>query len=347
MNAILRGLLLFALLALPVTGASQSAPPSSVSVEIEVRSGYGTSVSFSVTSARVAEGGTVTWHNTSSRPVQLSSSGAGMNRTVAPNASASHSFSVPGGYGVQAAVGGATAQMNVDVVARNAQPGEDRPLQEFVLLHSLSRTTIYPGTVVVRQGIPVRFVNVGLEGLDFHGPVQIREPGAAEPAFQVVGDFTATPGQRSVAEFTPDRTGTFEITHAPHGHPIAGTLIVVEDYPAVFATLQELGLLELAALHSLAELSVFPAELFAFEGLPLVLYNASLDGVHNPVQVLDGNGQPLELTVNGAPGATGFPVLPNALSVVEFTPASPGELRLAHEPHGHPFHGTLVVKEEE
>lgn len=349
MNVFLRGLLLVGLLLLPVSGVSQS---QNVQVNIEVQSGYGTTVSFNTNSVSVSEGATVTWNNTSSRQVKLVGSAAGISMNILPNRSGTHRFQVPGNYSVQAEVGSAQASMNVNVLAStsaaNAQGTEAEPLQEFALLHSLSQLTMYPSTIVVRKDIPVRFINMGLESLDFHGPISILDTTTGDAPFEVVGNFSAQPGTLNIAEFTPTEAGEFEITHATHGHNISGTLIVVEDYPAVLAKLKELGQLELAAIHSLSELSIFPAELTTFEDLPVVLFNTAQNGQHNPVQILNVVDQsPLLMTVNGEANASAFPTAPDSLSVVEFVVEQPGEFEITHLSHGHPITGALVVKEEE
>ena len=117
-----------------------------------------------------------------------------------------------------------------------AQNSEDEVV-EIALIHSLTvgagedfpASSIFPGEVHVKVGQRVRLFNVSPDPAGLvHGPIVISEDEDGQsPVFGV--SFRVEPGHITVVEFTPDRPGTFFITHRPHGHNIVGRLVVEAD----------------------------------------------------------------------------------------------------------------------
>ena len=103
-------------------------------------------------------------------------------------------------------------------------------VQEFSLIHSLTvgdgAPAMFPSQLTVKVGVPVRLFNISADVT--HDPVVISsDMGGNNPVFGVEG-FRVVPGEITVVEFTPDKTGAFFITHLKHGHNIVGKLIVTE-----------------------------------------------------------------------------------------------------------------------
>ena len=108
-----------------------------------------------------------------------------------------------------------------------AQAQED--VQEVALIHSLEigddAPTTFPAVITVKVNQPVRLFNTAADSA--HIPIVIsRDENGTDTVFTEF--FNAFVGEVSVVDFTPDETGTFFISHIPHGHPIVGQLIVVE-----------------------------------------------------------------------------------------------------------------------
>lgn len=111
---------------------------------------------------------------------------------------------------------------------------EAQSVQEFALVHSLTvpagedfgAPALFPSEIRVKVGRPVRLFNVTPDPTGLvHDPVVISsDEEGTDPVF--ISGFRVEPGKVTVVEFTPDRTGTFFITHLGHGHPIVGRLIV-------------------------------------------------------------------------------------------------------------------------
>jgi len=109
--------------------------------------------------------------------------------------------------------------------------------QEVALIHSLTvgagegrgAPAIFPSEVRVKVGRLVRLFNVTPDpsGL-VHDPVIISSDEDGKSSVFGVQGFRVEPGKITVVEFTPDRTGTFFITHRAHFHEIVGQLIVEE-----------------------------------------------------------------------------------------------------------------------
>ena len=110
-------------------------------------------------------------------------------------------------------------------------------VQEFALIHSLTvaagenrgAPALFPSEVRVKVGRLVRLFNVTPDpsGL-IHDPVIISSDEDGKSSVFGVQGFRIEPGKITVVEFTPDRSGTFFITHKGHFHDIVGKLIVEE-----------------------------------------------------------------------------------------------------------------------
>lgn len=99
-------------------------------------------------------------------------------------------------------------------------------VQELALIHSLKESKAFPEIITVSKGIKVRLFNIALDGV--HPTVVISSDEEGKNPLFGVKPFNVEPGKLTVVEFTPDKTGTFFITHRPHGHPIVSKLVVTE-----------------------------------------------------------------------------------------------------------------------
>ncbi|MFN4218479.1 MAG: cupredoxin domain-containing protein [Candidatus Bipolaricaulia bacterium] len=99
-------------------------------------------------------------------------------------------------------------------------------VQEFALIHSLAQSKTFPEIITVSKGTKVRLFNTALDGTHPSVVISSDEDGK-NPVFGVK-PFAVNPGQLTTIEFTPDKVGTFFITHRPHGHNIIGKLVVKE-----------------------------------------------------------------------------------------------------------------------
>jgi plastocyanin len=98
--------------------------------------------------------------------------------------------------------------------------------QEVALIHSLAQSKTFPEVITVSKGITVRLFNTALDGVHPSVVISSDEDGK-NPVFGVK-PFTVEPGKLTTVEFTPDKAGTFFITHRPHGHNIVTKLVVKE-----------------------------------------------------------------------------------------------------------------------
>jgi plastocyanin len=183
--------------------------------------GYYGYISFNPSSVTISVGGKVTWQNSSSSSIALSSSQAGISTTIPSGGNFPFTFNMPGSYSVSAQTGSLGGSMTVTVVAAGAQPEE---VQEFSLIHSLKDLKIYPATLTVKKGIKVRLFNTATDGSHPTVAISSDEDGK-NPVFGVQ-PFDVEVGKLTVVEFTPDKEGTYFITHHLHGHNILGKLIV-------------------------------------------------------------------------------------------------------------------------
>jgi plastocyanin len=98
--------------------------------------------------------------------------------------------------------------------------------QEVALIHSLAQSKTFPEVITVSKGITVRLFNIALDRVHPSVVISSDEDGK-NPVFGVK-PFTVEPGKLTTVEFTPDKAGTFFITHRPHGHNIVTKLVVKE-----------------------------------------------------------------------------------------------------------------------
>jgi len=98
--------------------------------------------------------------------------------------------------------------------------------QEVALIHSLAQSKTFPEVITVSKGIKVRLFNIALDGVHPSVVISSDEDGK-NPVFGVK-PFAVEPGKLTTVEFTPDKAGTFFITHRPHGHNIVTKLVVKE-----------------------------------------------------------------------------------------------------------------------
>jgi plastocyanin len=98
--------------------------------------------------------------------------------------------------------------------------------QEVALIHSLAQSKTFPEVITVSKGITVRLFNIALDGVHPSVVISSDEDGK-NPVFGVK-PFEVEPGKLTTVEFTPDKAGTFFITHRPHGHNIVTKLVVKE-----------------------------------------------------------------------------------------------------------------------
>jgi plastocyanin len=98
--------------------------------------------------------------------------------------------------------------------------------QEVALIHSLAQSKTFPEVITVSKGITVRLFNIALDGVHPSVVISSDEDGK-NPVFGVQ-PFAVEPGKLTTVEFTPDKAGTFFITHKRHGHNIVTKLVVKE-----------------------------------------------------------------------------------------------------------------------
>ena len=90
----------------------------------------------------------------------------------------------------------------------------ERGIQMHSLIHSIDDFRIFPGNLVLQEGIPTRIHHISL----------IAEHRVSIGPFDVPDDINVKPREISIVEFTPDTAGKFTILHEIHG--ITGELIV-------------------------------------------------------------------------------------------------------------------------
>ncbi|MCH8126515.1 T9SS type A sorting domain-containing protein [candidate division KSB1 bacterium] len=139
-------------------------------------------------------------------------------------------------------------------------------------------------------------------------------------------------GEIMTVEFTPQDVGTYQIQNIGHG--FTGDILVVEDAAAADAKVIELGLQGISLIHSNAQTQLYPATIRVLKGIPLTIYNISLDDEHW-VSITPWVTAP-------SPSEPGN-VRPRAVTTFEFTPTDTGSFVIQHTVHG--FSGTLIVEE--
>ncbi len=139
-------------------------------------------------------------------------------------------------------------------------------------------------------------------------------------------------GEVMTVEFTPQDVGTYQIQNIGHG--FTGDIIIVEDSISVDAKKMELGQQDVSLIHSNAQTQIFPSTIRVLRGIPLTIYNISLDDEHW-VSIEPWMTAPLSIEQGN--------VLPRAVTTFEFTPTDTGSYVIQHTIHG--FTGTLIVED--
>jgi len=89
-----------------------------------------------------------------------------------------------------------------------------------VIVHNLSDRSTFPSTIQLPAGQETTWLNVAKAAV--HDPVELLDDNG-DVAFDV--SFAVRPGELIEVAFTPT-AGTYTISHAAHGHPIEGTVVV-------------------------------------------------------------------------------------------------------------------------
>ncbi len=94
----------------------------------------------------------------------------------------------------------------------------------LALIHSLKDSAIYPPLVELKKGVAVQLFNTATDGVH-PGVVISSDEDGKNPVFGVK-PFNIDVGKVTIVEFTPDKEGTFFVTHKTHGHNIVGKIVV-------------------------------------------------------------------------------------------------------------------------
>ncbi len=176
---------------------------------------------FNPKTITVPVGTTVRWTNNGSAPhtvTSTSSPRAFDSGTLNPGDSFEFTFKTAGQFPYFCEI---HPSMRGMVIVEGQQE-----VQELALIHSLKEGKIFPETITVSKGVKVRLFNTALDGAHPSVVISSDEDGK-NPVFGVK-PFAVNPGQLMTIEFTPDKAGTFFISHRPHGHNIVGKLVVKE-----------------------------------------------------------------------------------------------------------------------
>lgn len=176
---------------------------------------------FNPKTIAVPVGTTVRWTNNGSAPhtvTSTSSPKAFDSGTLNPGESFEFTFKTAGQFPYRCAIHPSMTGM---VIVEQKEE-----VQEFALIHSLAQSKIFPEVITVSKGIKVRLFNTALDGVHPSVTISSDEDGK-NPVFGVK-PFAVNVGQLTTVEFTPDKAGTFFISHRPHGHTIIGKLVVKE-----------------------------------------------------------------------------------------------------------------------
>ena len=202
----------------------------------------------------------------------------------------------------------------------------DTPAQEFVHVTSVIQqlySDFFPDPIISPAGQPLRLL-VTTNSREHVNRLRI------EP-FITATDIVRV-GEIMTVEFTPQDLGTYQITNIGHG--FTGDIIIVEDSMAVDAKIIELGQQGISLIHSNAQTQLFPGITRVLKGIPLTIYNISLDDQH---------WVSIEPWVTAPSPSEPGNVMPRAVTTFEFTPTDTGRYVIQHTVHG--FSGTLVVEE--
>jgi plastocyanin len=177
---------------------------------------------FNPKTITVPVGTTVRWTNTGNAPhtvTSTSSPKAFDSGTLNSGDTFQHTFTTAGQFPYRCSI---HPSMTGTVIVEQ----QKEEVQEFALIHSLAQSKTFPEVITVSKGIKVRLFNIALDGVHPSVVISSDEDGK-NPVFGVK-PFTVEPGKLTTVEFTPDKAGTFFITHRPHGHNIVTKLVVKE-----------------------------------------------------------------------------------------------------------------------
>ena len=175
---------------------------------------------FTPKTITVPVGTTVRWTNNGSAPhtvTSTSSPRAFDSGTLGSGDTFEFTFKTAGQFPYRCSI---HPSMTGTVIAQQEE------VQEFALIHSLAQSKTFPEIITVSKGVKVRLFNIALDGV--HPSVVISSDEDGKNLVFGVKSFAVNPGQLTTIEFTPDRAGTFFISHRPHGHNIVGKLVVKE-----------------------------------------------------------------------------------------------------------------------
>jgi plastocyanin len=178
---------------------------------------------FTPKTITVPVGTTVRWTNNGSAPhtvTSTSSPKAFDSGTLNSGDSFEFTFKTVGQFPYRCSI---HPSMTGTVIVEGQQKEE---VQEFALIHSLKESKIFPEVITVSKGVKVRLFNIALDGV--HPSVVLSSDENGQNAVFGVQPFAVTTGQLTTVEFTPDKAGTFFISHRRHGHNIVGKLVVKE-----------------------------------------------------------------------------------------------------------------------
>ena len=139
-------------------------------------------------------------------------------------------------------------------------------------------------------------------------------------------------GEITTVEFTPQSTGAYQIQNIGHG--FTGDIIIVDDEVAADAESLTRDRQGVSLIHSNAQTQIFPPSIRVLKGIPLTIYNISLDDEH---------WVSIEPWVTAPPTSAQGNVRPRTVTNFEFTPTDTGRYVIQHTVHG--FSSTLIVED--
>jgi|GEM_PF-3999378 len=188
-------------------------------------------------------------------------------------------------------------------------------------------TNYHPDPIISRVGQPLRML-ITTNSREHVNRLRIRPFIEATDVVRV--------GQILTVEFTPQDTGRFQIENIGHG--FKGDILILEDSIAVRNYIRNANQQSIALIHSNTQTQIYPSPAHVLEGIPLTIYNISLDDTHwvsiepwvkAPATTEPGNVIP-------GPGI-------NVITAFNFTPGQAGTFEIKHTVHG--FTGSLIIED--
>ena len=234
-----------------------------------------------------------------------------------------HKVANTGKYGGVMPPGGQISSEDIDLIktwiTEGAMPDSGNMITVIQKLYS----DFFPNPIIAPVGQPLRLLVTTDRG-EHVNKLRIL-PFINSTGFLVVGKITTV-------EFTPQDAGTYQIENVGHG--FTGDLIIVEDPSEADAKVIEQAWQEVSLIHSNAETMIYPPVTRVLKGIPLTIYNISLDDEH---------WVSIEPWVTAPPSTEQGNVRPRAVTTFKFTPTDTGSYVIQHTVHG--FRGTLIVEE--